>query len=81
MAVPDGPVLQQSIDCGNDPCEGEDEEVRDETNEFQEKDYLTDKVNATTEMKQEWLKVRGGFGSIGSRLLRVANEFSDEVHF
>ncbi|XP_011346734.1 spondin-1 isoform X2 [Ooceraea biroi] len=26
MAVPNGPPLQQSIECENDPCEGEDEE-------------------------------------------------------
>ncbi|KAL0133516.1 hypothetical protein PUN28_000923 [Cardiocondyla obscurior] len=58
-AVPNGPQLQQTIDCGNDPCEGEDtDEVRRLNhldNDDEAEDY-TDEIADGTEMRMEWLQ-------------------------
>jgi len=72
MAVPNGPVLQQTVKCENEPCEDEDEEVSEEADQLEEQDtdYLAD---ATGEMIQEWLQVRGISGSkspSGERVFR-----------
>jgi len=65
MSVPNGRELQQTIKCENEPCESEDEEVSEETDwlEEQDTDYLAD---ASGEMTQKWLQVRGTSGSAGS---------------
>jgi hypothetical protein len=66
MAVPNGPELQQTVKCENEPCEDEDEEVSEGADQLEERDtdYLAD---ASGEMIQEWLQVRGTFESAGSR--------------
>lgn len=62
-AVPNGPILQQSMDCENEPCEGEDsEEVREDTNHveinYEDEDY-GERADGTGEVIEEWLEVRG----------------------
>jgi len=52
--VPNGPQLQQSIDCGNKPCDGEDSAEVRRLNDW-DKDYMADEgANGTGE---EWLQV------------------------
>lgn len=77
-AVPNGPPLQQSIDCENDPCEGEDDEVSEEPNqlEAQDTDYVAEKAHETGEMMQVWLEVRD---PDRIEILITANELSDET--
>lgn len=82
-AVPNGPELQQSIDCDNEPCDGEDmEEVRSRLNlddDDEDEDYGGERSDGNGE---EWLQVRGGSGiseltgqtgmSFPTRLIREA---------
>lgn len=61
--MPNGPILQQSKDCGNKPCEDEDdEEVREDTNHLENsnEDYdYGERADGTGEVIEEWLQVRG----------------------
>ncbi|XP_032683549.1 spondin-1 isoform X2 [Odontomachus brunneus] len=56
--VPNGPSLQQSIDCENDPCEGEDaDEVREDTSNVENnyEDY-GERADGTGEVIEDWLE-------------------------
>ncbi|XP_012230745.1 spondin-1 isoform X2 [Linepithema humile] len=60
-AVPNGPELQQSIDCDNEPCEGEDmEEVRPRLNHLddddEDEDYGGERSDGNGEITEEWLQ-------------------------
>ncbi|KAL6258527.1 hypothetical protein P5V15_010484 [Pogonomyrmex californicus] len=54
-AVPNGPRLEQSMDCKNKPCEGEDmEEVRQrQNNGGEDEDYTGELADGT---REEWLQ-------------------------
>ncbi|XP_072746118.1 spondin-1 isoform X2 [Anoplolepis gracilipes] len=60
MAVPNGPKLQQSVDCEKKPCEGEDmEEVRELNHlnvDDEEENYADEKVDRNEEILQKWLQ-------------------------
>ncbi|XP_029174565.1 spondin-1 isoform X2 [Nylanderia fulva] len=60
-AVPNGPRLQESIDCENEPCESEDmEEVRQRFNHLngddEDEDYAGERADGTGEIIEEWLQ-------------------------
>ncbi|GAB1861713.1 Spondin-1 [Camponotus japonicus] len=60
-AVPNGPELQQSFDCKNEPCEGEDmEEVRQRSNQLnvddEDEDYAGERADTNGEIIEEWLQ-------------------------
>lgn len=60
--MPNGPELQQSLDCENEPCEGEDmEEVRQRLNHLnvddEDEDYVDERADRTGEIIEEWLQV------------------------
>lgn len=60
-AVPNGPNLQQSVECENEPCEDEDaEEVREDANHVENnyEDY-GEWADGTGEVIEDWLEVRG----------------------
>lgn len=64
-AVPNGPRLQESIDCENKPCDGEDEEVRrlnHSDNDDKDEDYTNEWADRTGE---NWLEVWEGSGISG----------------
>ncbi|XP_029663051.1 spondin-1 isoform X3 [Formica exsecta] len=61
-AVPNAPELQQSVDCENKPCEGEDtEEVRQlylltsHVND-EDKNYVAERADNSGEIIEEWLQ-------------------------
>ncbi|XP_050452606.1 spondin-1 isoform X3 [Cataglyphis hispanica] len=59
-AVPNGPALQQSIDCENEPCEGEEEEVRQRENYLnvsdEGEDYVGERADNNGEIIEQWLQ-------------------------
>lgn len=66
-AVPNGPELQQSMECENEPCDGEDmEEVRSRLNHLddddEDEDYGGERADGNGEIIEEWLQVREGSG-------------------
>lgn len=53
------PILQESIDCENDPCEGEDaEEVRIRSNDAEYDEGSYGAAYGTEGIIEEWLQVR-----------------------
>ncbi|XP_019884984.1 spondin-1 isoform X2 [Camponotus floridanus] len=60
-AVPDGPQLQETFDCENEPCEGEDtEEVRHRlrrlNNDDENEDHAGERAETSGEIIEEWLQ-------------------------
>ncbi|KAL6439856.1 hypothetical protein ACFW04_004111 [Cataglyphis niger] len=59
-AVPNGPELQHSIDCENEPCEGEEEEVRQRKSYLnvrdEGEDYAGERADNNGEIIEQWLQ-------------------------